>query len=361
MPPIRINREELLGKLQSVQAGLSTREILEQSSCFVFQNGDVIAFNDEICCRTVSGLGRKFVGAVQAKPLLNLLGKLVEDEITVEEDEGAFVVTGAKNKRADIRMEKEILLSVASVEEPGEWKPLPEQFDDAAQIVGACAGTDDSRFSLTCVHLTAKYLEACDNFQLARYKLKTNITTDSLIRQASLKNVIALGMSEVSETSAWLHFRNQSGLVFSCRRYIEEFPDLTVILAATGEPATLPGGLNEAISRAQIFSATGTEDDRVKIILKKNRVTIIGEGIQGKYREPKAIKYDGPPLTFYIAPKILIEISKKHNDVEVSPTRLIVRGERFVYISCLFTDEETPAKKENTEDTTKSIEREDGE
>ena len=63
---MKINREELLNQLESVLPGLSTREIIEQSSCFVFMNKEVITYNDEISCSHKSRLDIE--GAIVATP-----------------------------------------------------------------------------------------------------------------------------------------------------------------------------------------------------------------------------------------------------------------------------------------------------
>ena len=47
---MKINRMNLLNVLESVHPGLSKRDMVEQSACFVFQGGRVITFNDEIAC-----------------------------------------------------------------------------------------------------------------------------------------------------------------------------------------------------------------------------------------------------------------------------------------------------------------------
>ena len=54
-------------KLEAVSPGLATREAIEQSSCFVFKDGRVMTFNDEVACSIDCELG--FDGAVAAKPL----------------------------------------------------------------------------------------------------------------------------------------------------------------------------------------------------------------------------------------------------------------------------------------------------
>jgi hypothetical protein len=86
-----------------------------------------------------------------------------------------------------------------------------------------------------CINLTPRFVEAWDNFQIARYKIKTGLTEPVLVRQSSIKHVVSLGMTETAETQGWLHFKNPNGLVLSCRRYVDQFPsdDLTKYLDVT--------------------------------------------------------------------------------------------------------------------------------
>lgn len=332
--PANINREELLSRLQSLQPGLSSREIVEQSTCFVFQAGRILTYNDEVMCSTASKLGKEFKGAVQAKPLLDLLGKLPEDELGIEFSESELVITGVK-KKAGIRLEQEILLGVANVEKPETWEVLPEDFDDAIGIVSTCASNDSSKFSLTCVHFTPRWMEACDNFQLIRYKLKMALPENTLVRSESLKHLRILGMTHFALTQAWMHFKNPNGLTLSCRRYMEEFPDLGKMLEVSGSPTTLPGGLAEAVQKAEIFSADNPDDNKVVVELRQGKMRILGQGSHGWFTETKNLKYDGEPMKFCIAPKLLVDISNRHNDCEMTSTRLKVNGGKFVYVSCL--------------------------
>jgi hypothetical protein len=72
-----VNREQFIKELESVQAGLSVRAATEQSNCFVFSDGVVRTFNDEIACEQKTSL--KITGAVIADPLISLLRKLPEE------------------------------------------------------------------------------------------------------------------------------------------------------------------------------------------------------------------------------------------------------------------------------------------
>lgn len=332
---MRINRESFLHDLESVEPGLSKREIVEQSSCYVFQNGRILTYNDEIACRIKGPFAKDFTGAVPHEPLLNILRKLAEEEIEVSNGDGELLIVG-KARRAGIRMEAEVNLPIANVELPKTWRELPAEFADAVRMVQHCASTDDSQFHLTCLHLHPDWIEACDNYQICRWNLKTGVEKSLLVRQSAIKHVVSLGMTELAETDAWIHFRNPKGLILSCRRYAEDFPDLTKFLRVDGTPTTLPKGLVEAAEKAQIFSSENPEADRVVIELTNGKLRIKSVGVTGWYRETKKVVYNGEPLTFRIAPQILIDLVKQHNDFVLTPDRLKVAGQgNYTYVTCL--------------------------
>jgi len=308
------------------------REIIEQSSCFIFKDKRVMTYNDEVACSQKSCVDIE--GAVQAIPLVSILRKLQEEEIDIILSEGELLIKG-KRRKSGIRMDANILLPVDSVEKPKKWKKLPEDFVDAVSIVQECAGRDESQFTMTCVNLSQKWIEACDNYQAARYKIKMDVEQSTLVRKESLKYIVSLDMTEFSETKTWIHFRNPTGLVLSCRRFVEEYPDLSIILKMKGIPAILPKGLKEAAERAEIFSAENAEDNQVTIQLKKGKLKITGRGASGWFSEVKDIKYDGKPLSFTIAPKLLAELVQRHNKCEIAPDRLKVDVDKFQYVTVL--------------------------
>lgn len=328
-----VNREKLLAAFEAVSPGLSARELIEQSSCFVFQNGKLATFNDEIACSIESPI-KDVVGAVVAKPLVELLSKLSEEELDITVSEGKFKVKG-KGRRAEVVMDTEVSLPVGSVETPTTWVKLEADFLEGLSIVQAVAATTkDANFNLTCIHIHPDWLEACDNFQAARYPVKTGVGKSCLVRQTAVKNVPSLGMVEMAEGDSWLHFRNAAGLVMSCRRWQEAYEDLGPIFDCDGSPATLPGGLAEAVDKAKIFSSENTENDQVFVKMKDGKLLIRGEGSSGKFEEQKSVKFDGD-ISFLIAPKLLVEITKRTNDCIVGQGRLKIETGRFSYVSCL--------------------------
>ena len=224
-------------------------------------------------------------------------------------------------------------LPVDAIEQPEEWKPLPGDFVDAVGVVAGCVSGDDSQFVLTCVHVHPEWLEACDNYQLCRYPLVTGIKEPTLIRGESLRYVVGLDAVEFAETKGWVHFRNATGTVLSCRRWVERFPSLDDLLKVQGTRTVLPKGLVEAVAKAEIFSGEDVVANRVTVELRDNRLKVEGRGPSGWYAEQKKLEYGGEPMRFVTLPKMLVELAKRGNECEVAEGKLKVDGGKWTYVT----------------------------
>ncbi len=345
---MKINREELLKRLESVLPGLSTREIIEQSSCFIFKDGRVITYNDEIACSQKSLLDIE--GAVQAMPLISILHKLKEEiiDISVSKPDQEELLIRGKRKQAGIRMEADIQLPIESIEKPGKWKRLVGDFSEAISMVQQCAGKDVAQFVImTHIHITPKWIEASDNYQASRYKIETGIEKPTLVRRDSLKHIISLDMSKFSETENWIHFKNTTGLILSCRRYMEDYPKLSKILKVEGKKVVLPKGLRDAIERAEIFSVEDAEDNQIIVHIQKGKIKIEGRGVSGWFTEIKKIKYIGRPLSFSVSPELLKELIQKTTICIISESCLKIEIGKFTYVAVLDKVKKEKDKKED--------------
>lgn len=329
----KVNREQLLNDLQMVKAGVSPREFIEQSSCFVFQDGMVMTFNDEVACRKKTCLNAH--GAVQAGLLTSILERLDDPELLVRENEKGELEFQGKRKGFGVVKDAEIFLPIDRVEVPEKWKPLPPEFTEAVGLVRHCVSTDENKFLLTCIHLHPEWIEACDNMQLMRVQLSTGLKDPVLVRGTSLEHITALAMNEIALTPAWVHFRNKSGLVFSCRRYTEEYPALEPILKVKGHPVSIPRGLADASDRAALFAADKAGEPLMSVSLKDDTIRITGEGLAGWYKEIKKTRYQGPPLKFLIAPDLLKHISEKYSNATIGTDKLKVSGGQWTYCTVL--------------------------
>ena len=334
---MQVNREEFLNQLEAVRPGLSPKDIIEQSSCFVFQDGTIYTYNDEMACSLESEFV-DFDGAVPSVPLINLLSKMKEDEVSIHiTPKTSKLVVKGKGRSAGITLQKDILLPFDdAVDVPEDWSPVHKHLCTAIQVVASCASKNASKFITTCVHCTPTHLEACDNYQMARYPMKTGMKGSFLVRSESLKSVAEAGVGEYCETKSWVHFRNERGLVVSCRLSRDEYPSLDdALVVKDGTSSTFPKGLGEAAERAEIFSSTNLNNDQVLIDLKEDKLVIKAEGSSGWYKETKKVAYDGPDLSFYIPPKLLQDITKQSVDVLITAERLKVETGRYQFVTVL--------------------------
>src|SRR6267142_5099333 len=111
-----INKSNFLKTLGYLSPGLSTRDLVEQSSCFVFRNKEAVTFNSEVACRLPCDVFGEDEVAVPSK-LTEILTKIPDDEIALELKNSELIITG-KKRRVGLRVEKEVLLPVGSIEHP---------------------------------------------------------------------------------------------------------------------------------------------------------------------------------------------------------------------------------------------------
>lgn len=339
----QVKRSELLEKLESVSPGLSEREIIEQSSCFVFKNGKIVTFDDEIFCAVDSPLDIE--GAVPARPLLSLLHKLNSKLLTVTVEDSEFRVSGAKTSRQEsgLRLQQEIFLPFDTITIPKRWarlKPFEHgELETAIEVVRHCTSGDATQFILCCVHLTPKYIEACDNSQLIRYNIEAGFKRSILVRNTSIRHVVSVAPTHYAVDDTWVFFRNaERNLVFASRRSMDEFPNFGKFLKVEGEKMKLPTGIKSAAERAEIFSAENPEANHLKVTLTSKGLSLEGRGDSGWHREtqPK-VDYKGEDLSFIINPKVLQDVVER-TDVSrctISSNRLRVETEHYKYVTRL--------------------------
>ena len=334
---MRVNRIEFLEALARVEAGRSQRPALEQSNCYIFSQSWCTTFNDELCCRTKVNLPQDFTGAVVGGPLKTLIENFPDDEIDlVPVRNNAGLQVRGRRRRAEVRMEAEILLPIDDVSPPEKWVPIdkPDEFAQAIKQVSGACGTSDEEFLTVCIHLTPDGLEACDRSQAVRYEMTTGVTRPFLVRAKALTQVAQYQMTKIGETVNWVHFRNKT-LIYSCRRYIEDFMDLAPLWGFRGSPMVLPKGAVEAARIGAIFSGEDKENDRVTVRISEGHMVVRGEGSYGWAESDLETNFKGDPFSFRIGPALLEKIVHDHNSCEIGPGKMRITGENWQYLTSL--------------------------
>jgi DNA polymerase III sliding clamp (beta) subunit (PCNA family) len=337
-----VDREELLSQLNSVLAGLATHEAIEQSTCFVFDKGQVVTFNDDIACIMNTKLDIK--GAVPASLFGSLLRKLPDTELKYSIEKKKLVIKG-HHKKARIQIDPKLRLPILEdLDVARKWHKITEEFSDAIGMVEQCAdGKRESSGSATLVHITPEYIEATDAFEAARYIIDLKLKQEVCVKRNAIKQMVTLGMTHMGVTSAWVSFKNKAtGLIFCCRRYDEsDYPSLNEIIKPEKKvrKTHLPKDLQKAADRAGDFAAERLDDAETKVLvtLEPKKIIIKGRGDKGTYTETFKSEYKGEKIKFSINPGHLMEIARRFEECRIGKTILMVTSKKYTYLTSLLT------------------------
>lgn len=330
---LSVERTALVKELEAVSPGLATKAEYEQCDCFVFSDGKVRTFNEEVRCEYDTCL-TDFNMAVKAKLLVDLLNKIPDDKLKLRLEKSRLNIRG-KNKTAGLACVEEIYLNYADAGEPSAWSPLDENFIEGLSHVVECASDDQSKYTYTCVRVTPKCVEATDSWQAGRFIVPTPIGEPIYIRKDAVRSIIESGMQEISVVGQWAHFRSSDGLVLSTQISTDEdFPSLTEHLKVEGNKASFPEVLAEAAERAQLLCED--EDQFLDVLLEPGKVTVSSSSDAGWFREVNPLKdYKESPLKFKMSSELLTKVAKKYSVLKVGKNRMGVRVGQFRYIAAL--------------------------
>lgn len=333
---MKIKRTELQKALEVVKPGLSSKELIEQSTSFAFIKGRVVTYNDEISIsHPVSDL--KISGAIKAEELYNLLGKIKEEEIDFVLQESEILIKAGRVK-AGITLQQEILLPLQEIGELSTWKPLPTNFATQLRFIIPAASTDMSKPLLTCIHARKEgVLEATDNFRLMTTSLNKELSgKEFLIPATSAVQVAKLNPTHVANSNGWIHFKTKEDTIISCRIFEDVYPDIAPHLKVKGNEIAFPASVKESLERAEVFAKRQNYlDAEVSILIKENRIKVKGQSESGWFEEEINMKYSGDPIEFRITPFFLKDMLNQTSTAIISESKIKFTGEDWQYVAVL--------------------------
>ena len=339
---MKIARGTLLAKLNEVQIGISSKENVAQSNCYVFHGDTLTTFNDSIMARAANPLpGIDTV--VNATDLAGLLSKVPDEEVDISLKGDELRVKG-KGFKAGITAYAEVLLPVDAVPAPGKWSRLGEGVATALQQAVVCCSKEDAQYLTTCVHVTEDMVEGCDNLRLLRVTVPTGFSGEVLLPAESVAALEGLELNKVSLGEGWCHFKTGSGTVVSLRSAAPPYlVGLDAVLEMEGPIGlVLPASLGEMIGRAEVFSSEGF-NAKVGVKLAEGMLTLTNRKEGGWFKENKGIAYTGKPLAFEVHPRFLVEVLSHTREVQVCPGKMKLAYDRCAFVVCLEATESTEA------------------
>ena len=333
---MRVNRESFLTKLAIAKIGLTNKELIQQSSFYVFKEGKLHTFNGEIACSCDSELDRNLEFAIEPGKFVDILNKLTDKSIGITIEDSQLIIAHGKSERMGLPIKDEVELPLDKIEAPKEWKPLSTYFCTGVDLVKECVSKNEKAGVYTYINVTPKSVEATDDCQVARYKVRTPIEESVLVKGRALAGIVPLGATEVSDGDSFIHFRNEDGIVISCAKYVDDFPDISEIMEKTGKAIPFPKGLDVVVGRSEVFTKDSENGEMLIELMPNGKIRLKAKSDDGSwYRKTKLIKYNGEKLVFMITPKILLELSHHQTECLLCDNLLKVEEGKFTFVTAI--------------------------
>ena len=335
-----IKRETFIKQLESVVSGTVSKELLEQSSCFIFTKGRIVTFNDVITASVPTEL--KLKGAVPADALLKLLKKIKDEDIKVSQDGPKIYIKGRLKKKdgdyfeAEFNTNEEIIIPIDDIGFPEKFTKLPTNFRRLVKLACMTAGTALGEPLLLCIHICKDKIESCDNDRITIGTFDKALKMDVLVHAQTIAEVNRQEITAVAVLDGWLHFKEKSGAVLSCRLVDEKYINLKQYLPeGKGKKITFPDEVKHILDRADVFCrAEDSLEKRVSLRLSDKGLVLTSQNTSGKYTERKKLKkYNGPKISFEdINPDFLKDVLSLSNTVTLVDGSIVFQDKDAIHV-----------------------------
>lgn len=337
---MQVNRQEFLDLLSRVRPGLSSKDRVDQSSSFVFSEGNLLTYNESIMVIAPSPL-EDIEGAVRAEELLAVLGKLKTETVDLSVDGGQLLIKAGRSK-SGIRFEDQVRIPceqvLAEYEECTEYN-IPKTLLPALSTAKFCASKSMQDAKLTGIQVNDGYASSTDNYRIIRVTVKGGSKLPSFIIPAScVDSLQSYGPTQIAIGPAWAFFTNNNNVTFCCRLIsdaADPYPDVASYLDVDGPEFTLPESVLDALDKADIFTKSAAhESDRfVELSIRPGRVIVRGSGEFGWYEESVVAKeYDGERLDFAAHPEFLKQIVPLVQRARLGENVVLFEGDNFRHV-----------------------------
>ena len=328
----KTNREQLLNIFNTLRPAVAIKDIVEHADAFIFKDGLAWSYNDEIAISHPLPERLDLTGAVLAAPLLKLLEKTAEDEVSLESDEKEIRIQ-TKNSKAGIplKVSDSFLVEAIPMPKQDDWKTIPEGMMKALSLAARSASTDMSKPILTHVCTKAGLIIGCNNFSLTVCQIK-GLEPWPLLPAAVVPHLSSFSSDMAAFTKGWIHFVNKNDCILSCRAGTGEYPDVSRILNVTGKEITFPKELSAILGRAGIFSETEfASDQRVTLSAGKGEMKVEGRGPVGWFEETAPFE-SKDTFSFSVHPEYIVTAMTFGRKMVLGEKALLLKGKNFTHV-----------------------------
>lgn len=312
---MKINKKELLDKLNSVKAGLNNNNNIEFSDSYSFNNGKVTTFNDFICVHCPVDLN--FDCMIKAEQFHKALSKFKTDKdgnININLKNNEIHLKG-KKALAGIPCKTDESFDVTFLNEKiKKWNKLPTNFVQGIKLARFSISKDETKPKLTCLHIKNKIIESNDGQRGFRFKLDKKMKNTILLPAQVINPLLSQNLIKYAVTENWIHFKTKEKSIISCRMYQDiDYPDTAFLYERTkAESFTFPQSIKDIIDKSIIFVEKEDEKE-ITIKINEKSIEISSRSDLGWFKEKVKNKSD-INTTFQINPFFMKDILNKKSN-----------------------------------------------
>lgn len=334
---MKINREATLSILNRARAGISTKGIVEEASCFIFTGSHVVSFNDRISIAVP--FESDFICAVPADELIKTIQNSKMEELSVKLKDNEFVLSDKKFRAGITTIENSLAesLPINSVADL-KWKKCPENLLKGIEQCLFSAAKSSAVAYLNCIAIIDDHVVSSDNFRISYYDLGQSVEGKYLIPLSSAIELVSIdSFVKYAVNDSWMYFKTKDDIFFFCRLVDAEFPDVSTLLSVNKNAVkmTLPTKeLQQALQACSVFSSSIDVDKKVEVSIDEGSLVCKSLNEKG-WIEYAVEKTDSPDIKFEVHPDFLYDILPMIQEVMIDEGKLHIHTNNFKHVVAL--------------------------
>jgi hypothetical protein len=334
---MQVKKKDLIQALDTVKPGLAKRQIIEQSTHFVFADDEVVTYNGNMSIIHPFKTGLSC--SAPADELYKILGKITQDEVTLSHKNDELKIDGGNVRGAvSTRSGSELLDNVKDlgVNKIKTWTPLPKDFLEGMELCIFSASKDMSDPVMTGLYIDQDTITSSDRFRVSRYILDGEVKKPFLLPAKVAAELIDYQVVEYC-IKDWVFFRTKGGTIIASRLILSrDYPDMNEVLKVSGTKLVLPKDFDQAVETAMVMLEADTASEKlIDVQLAGHSIKCRGQKalgwIERELEKGVAIKEN---VGFSINPDFLLIILKHtHQMIFANDNRKVVfKADNFVHL-----------------------------
>jgi len=325
-----IKTSELISALSKIRSGISTKGLIDGFGNYSLDNDFIRTYNDHICISYPFKTG--VVASIKADNLNAVLSKIDVETIELSVVDNSLLIKGGNTQAGLIKTD-----GVKHIPINGEWKDLPEDFLHGLSLCSFSAADTMSMGILYCIHVNKKKLYSSDNYRISRYELSKELDDTFLIPAKSAEEVSKFKVTEYLLDESWVHFKSDTGVIFSCRIVNGVYKDVDRFFEVEGKEFTLPENIKKYVDSSLVMADGKREfEKKIEMTISKDLIILRGETETGWIESKVPCQLDlEESFKVTINPVFLNEVLNKSTSIIVREGRALFKSENFQHVMVL--------------------------